>query len=97
MDAGPCIVWIAGAAGDYASTRAALGRDMRAVEGNPIQGQGALRQAAIQAGSAAVGCWADHKLRSKGKRGWARGLRIAVFALKIGLVANNLGVGRKGK
>ena len=88
--AGPCIVWIAGAGADYASTRAALSGDPRAIEANPVQGQGALRQAAIQAGSAAVGCWADSKLRSKGKPGLARALRISVLAVKLWVVGRNL-------
>lgn len=84
---GPCIVWVAGAGADYASTRYALARG--GVEANPLQpSHGA--QLAAQAGYAAAGCWADAKLRSKGRPKLARALRIAALALKLGLVAHNL-------
>lgn len=86
--AGPCIVWVAGAGADYASTRYASARG--AVEANPAQGQGALRQAAVQAGTAAAGCWADAKLRREGKPKLARALRVGVLALKLYLVASNV-------
>lgn len=86
-DAGPCIVWIAGAGADYASTRYAVTRG--GVEANPLQASPGA-QAAAQAGYAAAGCWADHKLRSKGRPGLARGLRIAAFVLKVGLAVHNV-------
>lgn len=88
LDAGPCIVWIAGSGADYASTRYAAGRG--AVEANQLQGQSPLRQAAVQAGTAAAGCWADSALRKRGRPGLAKALRITVLALKIGLVAHNV-------
>ena len=95
LDTGPCIVWIAGAGADYASTRYAMREGAR--EANPAQGQGALRQAAVQAGTAAVGCWADGKLRREGHPKLARALRIGVLVVKLYLVAHNVraaGVGR---
>lgn len=83
-----CAVWIAGSAADYASTRYAARQG--ALEVNPIQGASPLRQAALQAGTAAVGCWADARLRRSGRPGLAKGLRIAVLALKLGLAAHNV-------
>lgn len=96
LDAGPCVVWVAGAGADYASTRYALreGASVGAREGNPVQGQGALRQAAVQAGVAGVGCWVDSKLRREGKPKLARALRIGVLAVKLYLVAHNVRAGR---
>lgn len=85
----PCAVWVVGSAADFASMRVALERDY-AQEANSLQGQGPLRQAAIQAGSAAVGCWADARLRRDGHRSVARGLRVAVLVLKLALAVNNL-------
>lgn len=87
-DVGPCIVWVAGAGADYASTRYAA--RYGAVEANPAQGASPLRQAALQAGTAAVGCWADGRLRRSGRPGLARGLRVAILILKLGLVAHNV-------
>ena len=80
-------MWVAGAGADYASTRYALARG--GVEANPLQsGQG--RQLAAQAGYAAAGCWADAKLRSKGRLKLARALRIGLLALKLGLAVRNV-------
>lgn len=91
---GPCIVWVAGAGADYASTRYAV--QQGAVEGNPIQGSSGA-QLAAQAGYAALGCWGDKKLREKGRPGLARGLRIALFVVKLGLAAHNVRAGRQKK
>lgn len=89
MDTGPCIVWVAGAGADYASTRYALTKREGALEANPLQASPGA-QLAAQAGYAAAGCWADHKLRRKGRPGLARALRIAALALKLALVAHNV-------
>lgn len=93
MDAGPCIVYVAGAGADYASTRYAIS-SAGALEANPLQGQGALQQAAVQAGVAGAGCWADSKLRREGHPKLAKWLRVGFLALKLTLVAHNVRAGK---
>lgn len=88
----PCVVWVAGAAGDLASTEAALSRG--AMEVNPLQQSPAGRVAA-QAAYAATGCLVDSSLRKRGKGKLAKILRISLFALKMGLVVHNLQVARR--
>lgn len=93
MAAGPnapatCAVWVLGAASDLASTRISLARP-GAEEQNPLQ-RSLGAQIAAQGAFSAVGCWGDLKLQKKGKRGLARGLRIGLLALKLGIAVRNL-------
>lgn len=83
----PCVVWVAGAAGDLVSTEVALHHG--AVELNPIQQTPAGRVGA-QAVYAVTGCLVDSHLRKGGRGKLAKGIRIAAFALKMGLMAHNL-------
>ena len=88
----PCVVWVAGAAGDLASTELALHHG--AVEMNPIQ-QSPVGRVTVQAAYATTGCLLDSSLRERGKGKLAKILRISLFALKMGLVVHNLQVARR--
>ncbi len=85
--AATCTPYVLGAVGDFASTRVVISRGGQ--EANPLQ-QGMAAQVGVQVGTAALGCWADLKLQRKGRKGLARALRIAVLALKVGLVVHNI-------
>lgn len=83
----PCVVWVAGAGVDYASTQYALSRG--AVEMNPLQSSPAGR-IGVQAAYATVGCVMDARLRKGGHRKLARGLRTGLFIFKLALAVHNV-------
>lgn len=85
MDA--CIVWVAGASADLASTQYALSRG--GVEANPLMGQSIGQQALIKAATTTVGCLGVKHLEKKGKKKLARILSWGVFALHLGLASSN--------
>jgi hypothetical protein len=82
-----CAPWALGSAADFGSTQYATSRG--AIEANPLQ-RSLAAQIAVQSATAGVGCWGDVKLQAAGHRNWARGLRVAVLALKIGLAVHNV-------
>lgn len=82
-----CIIWIAGAGTDLASTQYALSHG--GVEANPLMGQSIQQQALVKAATTAAGCLGTSYLKKKGKKKLAKALTWGVFALHVGLAASN--------
>jgi hypothetical protein len=84
-----CTSWVAGAGADLGSTEYALARNAVAVERNPLQQTSGAR-VAWAAAYAGGGCAADALLQKSGRPRLAKVIRIAAFAIKLGLAANNI-------
>lgn len=81
----PAALYLGLGAADYASTQYALQHG--AVEGNPLMVQ---HMALKHLGLAAATTYADVQLQRRGHRGWAKGLRVGVFVLRVVSVGINV-------
>lgn len=80
------------ATADYVTTRIAIQQGH--VEGNPVMGQDAWRQALLKIGGVGAVIGLAHLLENKGSPVLAHVLRVAVISLNSYLALHNYGVSR---